>query len=365
MDDKPVLASAVTRSPAQRRMIALIIDMRASCQVLQKTIDDLVRSLAVLPAQQRTAEVRSILNHKLIHEIKQDVNNRLQDIDRVCADEVNQAEWCADEIRKIKLTWHGVLREIESILLADDFIDGKLQKVSDDLDYVIDRCVALTLSQRVNDVMQNLHVGQVLDIELSFGDEFPKSPVLRRQLLKELAQQSAVLISGVVDLDHELIYKSAATRQGQRASIWRLAGLLLLGAGLSILLADGKHLIPDWPLKWEYRQHYLVNYLLIFLGAGAHLAIAGLKAARAQTVPTFQAINDWVLWVSVREAQIIKGILYIYLGYILLIFSIQELSWTAAFFAGYSIDSVTELFLDRFSTTAAAKTKEITKGVSN
>jgi hypothetical protein len=76
---------------------------------------------------------------------------------------------------------------------------------------------------------------------------------------------------------------------------------------------------------------------------------------KANARPDFQALNDWVLWLHIRESQIIKGIFYIWAGYVLLVFGVPRLDWASAFFAGYSIDSVTELFLDRFQTTAKSR----------
>jgi hypothetical protein len=45
----------------------------------------------------------------------------------------------------------------------------------------------------------------------------------------------------------------------------------------------------------------------------------------------------------------------VWLGYLLMAFLVPKLDPATAFFAGYSIDSVTELFLERFE--AVVKTK--------
>lgn len=46
----------------------------------------------------------------------------------------------------------------------------------------------------------------------------------------------------------------------------------------------------------------------------------------------------------------------------MLFFGIHSLNRYSAFFAGYSIDRVSELFLGRFETTVAAQTKLLTMG---
>jgi len=211
--------------------------------------------------------------------------------------------------------------------------------------------------------MKNLRVGQPLDIEFEFGKQFPKNAEMRRRLLLEIAQEAVVIDGGVVDTEQGVIYKASPSRTGQLASSWRLSALLLSGFLLPVALALGSKVIPDWPFALKDLHSLLANFAFILLGSGAHLAVAALNAGKAKTHPSFQALNDWVLWVHVREAQIRKGILSIWAGFVLLSFVIHGLSWSSAFFAGYSIDSVTELFLGRFETTVALKTKLLTKTV--
>ncbi len=107
-----------------------------------------------------------------------------------------------------------------------------------------------------------------------------------------------------------------------------------------------------------------ITYIFIFIGSGADVAIDALKVARAQTRPSFQALNDWILWLHVHFTSILSSLAWILLGYILLSLGMPSLEWKSAFFAGYSIDSVTALFLARFETTVKAKTRELT-GESN
>ena len=101
-------------------------------------------------------------------------------------------------------------------------------------------------------------------------------------------------------------------------------------------------------------------YVFVFVGAGAHVAIDALKKARAQTRPSFQAINDWVLWLHVHYISILWGLVWVLLGYILLILAMPKLELPSAFFAGYSIDSVADLYLQRFQSAAAAAVKSLT-----
>ena len=59
-------------------------------------------------------------------------------------------------------------------------------------------------------------------------------------------------------------------------------------------------------------------------------------------------MDDELLWVHVREKPVLYSILWADLGFILLTAMIPDLDWRGAFAAGYSIDSITDLFLSRF-----------------
>jgi len=137
------------------------------------------------------------------------------------------------------------------------------------------------------------------------------------------------------------------------------AALIAGGLVLPAALAWIGTLSSQWPLHWQDLQRLINGYVLIFLGSGAHLAIEAVKSAKAETKPSFQAMNDWILWLHVRQTPVLWGIAYVWLGYVLLSVGMPKLDWSAAFFAGYSIDSVTEVLLDRFQTTIKVKTQAL------
>jgi hypothetical protein len=55
------------------------------------------------------------------------------------------------------------------------------------------------------------------------------------------------------------------------------------------------------------------------------------------------------------------GIGWVVLGYVLISVGVPGMKWQSAFFAGYSIDSVTDVFLNRFSGTVKAQADAIIK----
>jgi len=344
------------RTDNDRRMFGHLREIRAACQYLQDLMDGALKRAAAMEPEARKAYFSKELGTAMRHRVDQIITHQLHAIRQMFDLDVTQFEWCADDVTRIELTWS----HIKDLWPPDDEDPAQFEQLTKqiigELDVIVYECVSLTFSPAVNDLMSNLRVGQPLDIEFEFGNSFPKDAGLRKRLLQELAQEPVVLESGVVDADQGVIYKVAASRKKQLWSVWRAAGLLVLGLVIPVLLAAGGHVLRDWPLKFADLERLLVDYVLILFGSGAHLAVDALKAGKAKTRPNFQALNDWVLWLHIRESQIIKSIFYIWAGYVLLAFGVPKLDWDSAFFAGYSIDSITELFLERFQTMAKSKT---------
>lgn len=290
------------------------------------------------------------------------VSPNLAKIDQLFVEDASERDWCSDSIATIRLNWLQVVDLWPTATVVDyDEQRLKLNHVGNCLDQIIFQCASLTISPRVNDILANLRVGQPLDWDFAFGSELPIDRDLRTRLLQELAQEGAVLEAGVVDVEQGLIYKVAKSRKVQALSAVVLAVVLV---GCAIFLPLGLSwigtLTDQWPLGPADLSRLYASYILILIGSGVHVLIDALKAARAQTKPSFQALNDWVLWIHVRLTSILWGLAWVNLGYVLIMFGIPELQWQAAFFAGYSIDSVTTLFLGRFEATVKTKTQEIT-----
>jgi hypothetical protein len=363
MPDKSVQQKNVTpdRTENDRWMFGHLRSISSACQNFQGCIASALQESASMPTALRTASIAGVLNSALLDAIESRIASELKAIEKLFVIDVLEFEWASAEVTSIELNWTHAKASFASAAAATDNQEQKFKDIENDLDRIVYSCMSLTLSPGINDVMKNLRVGQPLDVEFEFGEEFPKSAELRKRLLLKIAQEAVVIDGGVVDAEQGVIYKASPSRSGQLASSWRLTAVLLLGFLLPFALAFGGKVLPDWPFASKDLHSLLANFALILLGSGAHLAIAALNAGRAQSHPSFQALNDWVLWVHVREAQIFKGILSIWAGFALLSFGIHGLSWSSAFFAGYSIDSVTEVFLGRFENTVVAKTRLLTQ----
>ncbi len=294
-----------------------------------------------------------------LDEVDNIIGSNLAEIQQLLHRSDTELDWCSDSVATITLLWHRILRLCRHVSADPVERAANLAEVATGLDQIVYQCASLTLTPRVNDVMANLRVGQPLGLEFQFGDELPRSPQLRKRVLDELAQQAAAIEGGLVDIDHGIVYRAARSRAAQAFSSVQLAVVLLLGALIPVVLAHAGRFVQHWRFSPTELQRLLADYVFILLGSGAHIAISLLKAVKNETRPNFKTIDDWLLWLHVREAQVLQGFASVWIGYLLLVFTIPDLEWSTAFFAGYSIDSVTELFLERFETLAQTRQKSL------
>jgi hypothetical protein len=350
------------RNPNDLRMFGHLREIRASAQYLQSlAADELAKALA-MDAAARSAYLSAALPAALLQRVDAVISPCLEKIGHLFALDVCEHNWCSDTVVEIQLTWAQVKDLWPAPSMLFEVMERRLKQVDACLDDITYHCGQLSLSPRINETLENLRIGQPLDFEFKFGDELPKSPELRKRLFLELAQEAGVIESGVVDAERGVIYKVASSRNRQRLSVvWLAAAVVIGGVVLPLVLARAGTVISPWPLQETDWKRLLADYAMILIGSAAHLAIAALKSARSQTRPSFQAVNDWILWLHARHTAIWWSIGYVWLGYVLLLsFGLPKLDWQSAFFAGYSIDSVMDVFLDRFQTMVKAKTEALT-----
>jgi hypothetical protein len=339
----------------------LLREIRAAAQHLQKVFEETMDLASKLDASGRKALIARKLGTEMLARINFPISRNLARFEALFSEDYVQFDWGSDDIEVIRLNWQQVLDSWPDATLTYDEQRQLVNEAQGCLDRIIYKCASLTVSPRMNDTLKNLRVGQPLDWDFAFGSELPRDLELRKRLLLELAQEGGVLGSAVVDVEQGVIYKVADSRGKQRLSAYKLfAFVVLCGAIVPLILVWTRTLTNQLPFSWAELPRLYMTYVAVFLGAGAHFAIDALKASRAKTRPNFQALNDWILWLHVRYISILWGLGWVLLGYILLTVAMPKLELLSAFFAGYSIDSITELFLARFETIVKTKTQELT-----
>lgn len=273
--------------------------------------------------------------------------------------DVKEHEWGSADLVQLDLAWKDIENDWSLDAEKTEAVLEVIRSARDKLDDVIYICLANTMSPDINDRLPNLEIGQSLDLASFYGEDFPRNPKLCKSLILGLAQEQAVIQSGVIDVDSGVIYRIATTAKERSESMWRILGLFLVGLVLAPSLALAGSLLPSWPIPTSHWSNLLANYVFLFLGTLSHTLVGALKQKRTQTKPRFAAMDDWRLWLHVHEKQVTYATLWADVGFLLLTFMVRDLDWRAAFLAGYSIDSVTDLFLSRFESVVAKAPSQI------
>jgi len=272
---------------------------------------------------------------------------------------VKEDEWIAGSATDIELIWEKIksawrldaAKPIEAI--------ATMNTCAQYLDELVFICMQRRLAPQINDFLSNVETGHELDLGFVFGHDFPNDAEKRKRLILEVAQERGVLNSALVDASQGVVYRVAPDGQGWKSylptAVLLLAVLIILG-----LLPLVKYMYSDWPFDSGKRTLLIFGYLLWMVGTFLHGLIEALRQIRSSTVPAFAAIDNWPVWFQIKQKAIFMGTLWVSLGFLLLVFLWKDLNlseWRTLLLAGYSSDSLTELFVQRFER-AASKVKD-------
>jgi hypothetical protein len=344
---------------------ALVRDIRAEAQNIRLSAQVVQEKGALKEPKTREDETRNAF--KEFNDIFNDKDNKgrveqlFDELHATLRANPEQYDATGDEVTEIENNWERVCKNLP---LADDPIERILNRVQimvNNLDEMILHCGLITIPSRVEDHLKQLRSGQSLDFNEAFQDELPKLED-RIKVLRFLYSHPAA-ISGVVDVEHGLIYCASPKLSRRRLSYVYIAITVLLGAGVGYAYLWLKtQSVPTWN---QYLP-LLKAYIALMLGSLAHILINGVKQARAESRMSFVAVDDWLMWVHIKETAIMAGVVSLWIGLIGLAYlkpqagDIPAPEIGTAFFVGYSIDSFVELFLERFTTIATTKTNAIT-----
>ena len=283
-------------------------------------------------------------------ELKDDAADNMQ---------AEEDEWIAGSVIDLQLIWEKITNAWPPNPKKPAEAVAKMKQCADYLDEIVFICKQRTLTPDIRDMLQNVEVGCELDLEFVFGADLPKNPEKRKLLILELAQEREVLGSALVDSERGVIYRLPP--EGKRwKSYWFPPLLVLAIAAIIAVLPLGHRFFDAWPFVPEQRNTLICNYVLWILGAFAHVLIQVLRQQRTPTMPAFAVSDNWLAWLTVKQRSIRAGILWISLGFILLSVAWHNPDWKTMLLAGYSSDSLTDLFVQRFETASDTVKKSVT-----
>lgn len=86
-----------------------------------------------------------------------------------------------------------------------------------------------------------------------------------------------------------------------------------------------------------------------------------IKDVRSAKPTSLVAVDDGIAWIQIHEAQILVALGLLWIGVIGYAATAKTLNAASAFFVGYSIDSIGDIYLQKFSTTAKQQVSAIEK----
>jgi len=222
---------------------------------------------------------------------------------------------------------------------------------------VIKTAEILTLPERINERLRELRVGQTINFNTEFSEELPEPAA--RVLALHYLHDHPLMVLGVVDVENGLIYRASSNIWQRRLSPVYIALPAILGGFVVYLSYTFLPLLKgNVPHNYNEVLPFVTAYISIIAGGFAHTAVDTVKQYRTSSGQTFTALGDLLMWIHVKQAPIMGGIILLWIGFVGLIL-LQGPDWGAGFFIGYSIDSFVDLFLQRFATVSASRTDTI------
>ncbi|HJQ26252.1 MAG TPA: hypothetical protein VKA60_20230 [Blastocatellia bacterium] len=347
-----------SKGPAARSLArGLVRDIRAEAQNIQQAINDIQQKGTLTDTAVREAAIKASVAdaEALLAGNRDRVNTLFDGLHTLMQTSAELYDNVGDSITNIENSWERVCHRWPTHDQGVEEILVRSQQVGRNLEEIIFLSGLVTIPKRVNDHLAQLRPGQSLDFHKTFADEMAK-PEDRVKVL-EFIHTHPVLVEGVTDVQAGLIY-SASRRPGRRRLSYLLITVVALaGVGLAYGAAwvAREMQIDQWPTGGALAKAYAA----LLLGSITHILINGVKQARAQSGQSFLAIDDWLIWVHIKELAIMASIVSLWIALLGLGY-LRKVDVGTAFFVGYSIDSFVDLFLERFTSAASAKTQAIT-----
>ncbi len=212
----------------------------------------------------------------------------------------------------------------------------------------------LTLPDLVNSQLKMMRVGQTIDFLAEYSDELPT--VQAQVAALNYLHDHPLMVKGVVDVENGLIYCASPSPLRRLLSHVLIALSVILGAAIVYILYQ----LHVFPTKSPV-EDFLKAYLAVMIGGFAHLVVSAVKQSRTSKGKTFTVLGDWLLWIHVKEVPILTSILTLFIGFLSLVFLGLGIDLWTAFFAGYSVDSVIDLFLMRFTNVSSTRIDTLKK----
>jgi hypothetical protein len=173
-------------------------------------------------------------------------------------------------------------------------------------------------------------------------------------------------ISGIVDVENGVIYAASPSSSRRLGSVGMLIGLLIVGIAIIRVATAGfpPFIAANWLFPSDRFADLVGAYVLLLVGAAIHIVIDAIKQQQRSGPGAFLALDDWFLWIHVREVSNAVSIVSLWVVVFLLAVAYPAgIDRLSALFAGYSLDSVLGIAITRFESLASSKVSAVEKAV--
>jgi len=378
---------ASSQADDQLLMFGLLRQVRASAQSIDTALAALETALTKTDAQERWTALK-----KMADESKASIASGVSSGTEYLAQLVDLTgrapeirNWIGDEVTGVQLSWASGLRgttaieaDLGRLQIAPDqvVVDRVLRSVQlarPQMSRVIVVTASYTIPNRLNEWLAQTRVGRTLNFKSLFVNELP-GETERKEVLRQIDEAPGG-INGIVDLATGTVVAISPKQSRRRLSYLLETATLILGGvmtyfviglakGYLIVDSKGIHAVDN---AAETALTTLVTILFAFVGgAGLHFIVNLLKARQGAVGSSqWATVDDWLLWVHAREMRIITSFvgLWFVFGGLVFIYPSPSLDALAAFFAGYSFDSLIDLVVNRFDAFATPQIKKVAEVV--
>ena len=329
--------------------------IRAEALDLLKTTDEIITTLNDTSLAENDVQMRiqraSTIGNKIISEHGPQVQKYFEAINTLLAQHpelnVQSGEDVSSDITIMRDEWEKAVWNWPNTTQGNppskQELLFQLSEVEQSIYTVGVTAQILTFPDLVNQRLQDMHTGEELDFFHEFSDEFYKPEFLpvAWQYLREHPHR----INGFMT-ENSIIYRASPFVPHFLSSILIIG---VVASGFLLIWLDGVlHYFQLPSVDVLFR-----GYIALMAGGLVHTFVDVWKQYQTKPDHATNMLGNWILWVHVKQASIVAGILTLWAGFIILV-AIQQIGDAgAAFFAGYSIDSFIGLFLVRFTNTAS------------
>ncbi len=225
---------------------------------------------------------------------------------------------------------------------------------------IIFHIASWTIPDRLNAWLDNARTGYYIPFHAVFDDEV-RDPTDRAKLLNHLAWAPKTIPTGLIDVANGLVYRYDPRRWRQWLSLIELALIFAVFTGLVAYAANpqqshtvGSITIPGigdlsgWPINGAGLEGKLVaGWFAVFAGVLVHVAVGLAKSMQAQTgMPPVLARSDLLPRINAHWGRMILKMLLALFAFFSLALTLGATKVTLVnfFLAGYTLDSIVELF---------------------